>query len=385
MSSNQPVLTTIQLQSFPPSGNSGQLDPASQSAQRHTPPPSPANSLPPQLPPLNFSNTALVASSTQLSHNAASPQPSLALTHRNSANTLGLSQETLKGLRTVWKDLCTTTNVLAIMGLVIGFTFGVAATKQTNVQSAQGTKSYELDLWNTCADHEAIQNTTTCKRVLSQSFDRFQKRGLKGIDPDIASRLQEIINKRDALDGPVDGLYDTPIERWLSKLAITDAELRLIFARNKRGIDFPEIRALVFPLAEMLYIPIKWTFSLIEAILISVIYTIRTLFRWTGVIFWFMFQITLYGIVEQMVKSALNTVDALILVVVPRWMPQVIVSGMGTAIGIAALKSYWYGISFWECVKWYFVARIGFWAICVVIGGGFGLYSEWRARIKRQH
>jgi hypothetical protein len=88
------------------------------------------------------------------------------------------------------------------MGLMIGITFGVATMIQTSVQNMQGTKSYELDLWNTCADHEAIQNTTTCKRVLSQSFDKFQKRGLKGLDPDIALRIQEIIIKR---NNPTDG------------------------------------------------------------------------------------------------------------------------------------------------------------------------------------
>jgi hypothetical protein len=70
-----------------------------------------------------------------------------------------------------------------------------------NVQNVQTQKSYELDLWNTCADHEAMQNTTTCRRVLSQTFDRFQKRGLKDLDPEIASRIRETINNRNALDG----------------------------------------------------------------------------------------------------------------------------------------------------------------------------------------
>jgi hypothetical protein len=140
--------------------------------------------------------TQLNTDSTQLNSNPTSAGPNLALTRQNSTNALGLSQESIKGLHAIWKDLCTATNFLGIMGLVIGFAFGVAATKQTSVQNLQGTRSYELDLWNTCADHEAIQNTTTCMRVLSQSFDRFQKRGLKGLDPDIALRIQEIIVKR---------------------------------------------------------------------------------------------------------------------------------------------------------------------------------------------
>jgi hypothetical protein len=201
MTSSQPgAVTQIQLSRL---STDSATTSAPQPAQRIPPPPTrsrPGST--PQIPPLNFSSNAVLANTTQLSSNSTQSNsttpaaPSLALTRQNSTNALGLSQESVKGLSAIWKDLCTATNFLAIMGLVIGFTFGVAATKQTSVQSLQGTKSYELDLWNTCADHEAIQNTTTCKRVLSQSFDRFQKRGLNGLDPDIALRIQEIIVKR---------------------------------------------------------------------------------------------------------------------------------------------------------------------------------------------
>jgi hypothetical protein len=120
---------------------------------------------------------------------------------QNSTNAFSLSPESLEALSKIWKELRTMTNLLAIVGLIIGFTFGVAATKQTVVQTVQGSKSYELDLWGMCANHESIQNTATCKRVLSQNFDRFQKRGLKGLDPDIASSIQEVIIKRSASDG----------------------------------------------------------------------------------------------------------------------------------------------------------------------------------------
>ncbi|KAH7087891.1 hypothetical protein FB567DRAFT_579880, partial [Paraphoma chrysanthemicola] len=203
----------------------------SQTAQRYAPPGSRVNPPPsPQLTPLDSSNTSSVASPAQVAQNPPASRHDLALMRQNSTNTFGLSQESLHGLRALWKDLCTATNILAIAGLVIGFTFGVAATKQTNVQNTQSGKSYELDLWNTCADHESIQNTTTCKQVLSQSFDRFQKRGLSGLDPDIASRIQEVIIKRNTLDeAPIEGEFDTPIERWLSKFAMTDTERQLIF------------------------------------------------------------------------------------------------------------------------------------------------------------
>jgi hypothetical protein len=169
-----------------------------QSAQRIHPPPTTSTrpASPPQIPPLNFGGNVILANPTPLNSNPTAVGPSLALTPQNSTNAFGLSEESIEGLRAIWRDICTTTNLLATMGLMIGFIFGVATTKQTSVQTTQGARSYELDLWNTCADHEAIQNTTTCKRVLSQSFDRFQKRGLKGLDPDIASRIQEIIVKR---------------------------------------------------------------------------------------------------------------------------------------------------------------------------------------------
>jgi hypothetical protein len=202
MSSNQPaVVTHIQLRRL---STDSVTTSASQTAQRIPPPPPtttrPAS--PPQIPLRNFSSNANLANPVQLNYNPTPAGPNLALTPQNSTNAFGLSQDSMKGLCAIWKDICTATNLLAIMGLVIGFTFGVAATKQTSVQSMQGAKSYELDLWNTCADHDAIQNTTTCKRVLNQNFDRFQKRGLKGLDPDIASRIQEIIVKRNiSIDG----------------------------------------------------------------------------------------------------------------------------------------------------------------------------------------
>jgi hypothetical protein len=135
----------------------------------------------------------------------------------------------------------------------------------------------------------------------------------------------------------------------------------------------------------MLYMPIKWTFTLVEATLVSVIHTIRTLFRWTGVAIWFAFQITLYGTVEYMMTLVLGIFDVLILSAMPTWTPRFIVAGTGTVIGVAASKSYWYGISFWECMKWNFGARIGLWAIWMVIGGGFKYYGEWRDRVKRRH
>jgi hypothetical protein len=184
----------------------------------------------------------------------------------------------------------------------------------------------------------------------------------------------------------MDGLYNTPIERWLSKFAVSEAERALIFSTDRDGrLEFPEVRALVFPLAELLYLPIKWTLSVIEALLVAVTYTIRTLFRWAGVVLWFLFQISLYTAAEYAVKLVLAGFDELIMQVMPSWMPPFVVAGTGTGIGVAALKSYWYSISFWECLKWNFGLRLGLWVAWNVVVGGFRLYGEWRDRTKRRH
>jgi hypothetical protein len=167
---------------------------------------------------------------------------------------------------------------------------------------------------------------------------------------------------------------------------MTDAERSLIFAQSDNNeITFPEVRALVFPFAEMLFMPIKWTFSLIEAMLLAVIYSIRVMFRWLGVVFWFALQAMIYGIAEFLVKSAFGAVDAIILAVLPEFIPPFILAGTGTAIGVSALKAYWYSVSFWGTLKWIFLVRFGLWAIWATIMFGLAVYGEWRDRKKRQH
>jgi hypothetical protein len=182
------------------------------------------------------------------------------------------------------------------------------------------------------------------------------------------------------------GEYKTPIERWLSKFAMTDAERSLIFAQsNNNEMHLPEVRALVFPFAEMLFVPIKWIFSLIEAMLLAVIYSIRIIFRWLGIVFWFALQAVLYRTAESLVQSAFGAVDTVILVVLPEFIPPFLIAGVGTAIGISALKSYWYSVSFWGTLKLIFLVRFALWAIWTTINHGLVVCGVRRDRRKRQH
>lgn len=166
---------------------------------------------------------------------------------------------------------------------------------------------------------------------------------------------------------------------------MTDTERKLIFGyHDDSTLQLPEVRALVFPLAEMLYIPIKWIFSLIEALLLSVIYSIRAGFRWMGVVFWFFFQAMLYSMVENMVAGVFSVLDTVILEIMPRWIPPVIVSSMGTAVAVSALKSYWYNMNFFWCMTWILKVRVGLFVIGTTIMFCFRWYGEWRDRAKRQ-
>jgi len=87
---------------------------------------------------------------------------------------------------------------------------------------------------------------------------------------------------------------------------------------------------------------------------------------------------------ESVIKGLLQTVDAAIMAVMPEWVPKILVSGTATAVVISALKSYWYGISFLEAVKWIFVWRVGMLVLWQVAVGLWTLHGIWRDRRKRQ-
>jgi hypothetical protein len=154
------------------------------------------------------------------------------------------------------------------------------------------------------------------------------------------------------------------MERWLSNFAVTDAERQLIFSYNKNTqFDLPKVRASIFPFAERFYTPIKWIDFRVEALLLSVIYGFRAVFRWAGVAFWFSLRIILYSVIERMALWVFGVVDMLILLVLPGWVPPFMMAGMGTVVGVSALQSYLYSIGFSECLKSILLARVGLWAL----------------------
>jgi len=93
---------------------------------------------------------------------------------------------------------------------------------------------------------------------------------------------------------------------------------------------------------------------------------------------WFLFQLWMYSAAEKLIGSVLQVLDAAIVELLPGWIPSVLVSGTATALGITALKSYWYGINFWSCLKWIVICRVG---LCVLIQAFLALVTladAWR-------
>jgi hypothetical protein len=187
------------------------------------------------------------------------------------------------------------------------------------------------------------------------------------------------------------GLYRTPIERWLCEFAASAAGWSPIVAGYNHHMNLPEVHAL-FPLAELLYRPIKFAFYLTEALLPATTYTLRTLFRWAGAVLWFAFHITLHISADCMVNLVLARFDVLILELMPSGMPTFVVAGMCTGIGLGAIESYWCSISFWAALKRNFVLRLELWmawnVLVNVFVGGCRLIV-WRmaayGRAKTQH
>ena len=121
----------------------------------------------------------------------------------------------------------------------------------------------------------------------------------------------------------------------------------------------PEIRATVFPLDHLVYIPIRFFFSFIEGLLLIAMYTIHRIFNFAAGVAWFLFQMWMYSIAEQLISGAFKTLDQIIVELLPGWIPTILVNGTTTMLGVAGLKCYWYSISFWECLKWMVICRLG--------------------------
>lgn len=87
---------------------------------------------------------------------------------------------------------------------------------------------------------------------------------------------------------------------------------------------------------------------------------------------------------ENLIKNVFAEFDAAIVELMPDWMPSIVVSGLATAVGMAGLKSYWYGFAFWECVKWMFIWRVGIFVVCQALVGIWVAYNAWYDHVKRR-
>lgn len=95
----------------------------------------------------------------------------------------GTSRSERKTPHKEWGSVARVTVSIAIATLVLGIAFGIGSVygqrKATSLAiqgSLYANQSYQLALYDTCADHEVIQNTTACRRVLSEGPSTWKKR-----------------------------------------------------------------------------------------------------------------------------------------------------------------------------------------------------------------
>ena len=79
----------------------------------------------------------------------------------------------------------------------------------------------------------------------------------------------------------------------------------------------PAFRATIFPLVDMLTVPIRWLFALIESFLLITIYCIHKSFFWLAWTVICLFQFSCYSFVESVVKGALALLDEAIFLALP--------------------------------------------------------------------
>jgi hypothetical protein len=145
----------------------------------------------------------------------------------------------------------------------------------------------------------------------------------------------------------------------------------------------PTIRAALFPLVNLLYAPIRLFFAAIENILLFVVFSIHTIFSWLATIVWFLFQLVCYTGIESVIKAWLSGLDQLLAEVLPSWC-TVLFSGFFTVVATSALRSYWYGYNFWSTLKWFFIVRVGLWALVQGMGQAWQGWKAWQVEVERK-
>ena len=277
-----------------------------------------------------------------------------------------------------WSEFWNAANGVGVTALVIATVFGVGAWVGMNMQIKQGSQSLELTIWATCADHASIQNTTLCQNILSKPFDQFSQRS---VDVSIDT-ADVVVSKRSSVDilsendSPIHKA--SPMENLISGLNVHEADLITGRTNSHDMTVHPEIRATIFPLVHLLYAPIRFFFSFIESPFLTAVYIIHKVFTWATHVVWFLFQMWMYSTAEQLIGSVLKVFDQVIMELLPGWVPPVLVSGTATMLGISGLKCYWYGISFWSCLKWMMICRFGVFLLIQAFLAVVTLVEAWR-------
>jgi hypothetical protein len=277
-----------------------------------------------------------------------------------------------------WSEFWNAANGIGVTALIITTVFGIGAWVGTNMQTKQGSQSLELMIWTTCADHASIQNTTLCQNILSRPFDQFSQRSVE-VSVDTTNVVVSKRSNVDILsenDSPIHKA--TPMENLVSGLDVYDAALITGRTDHQDMNVHAEMRATIFPLVHLLYTPIRFFFSFIESLFLTALYIIHKVFTWATYVVWFLFQMWMYNTAEQLIGGVLNVFDQAIMELLPGWIPPVLVSGTATMLGITGLKCYWYGISFWGCLKWMMICRLGIFVLIQAFLAVVTLVEAWR-------
>ena len=333
-----------------------------------------------QMTPTNLMSSSAPASSALINANATNnntTQPPLLPRYANGP--LTWSEKFANSLS--WA------NGLGTMALIAAVVFGIGAWVGMKVQISQGGQSMELAIWTTCADHEIIQNSTLCKSIMAKDFSELATR-------ELTTKETTVVVKRDLNSNGLSDISQTSSveETHYSKLvsSLSSFDRSLIESKDHDFHDGgyyqadPAIRATIFPLVQLLIRPLQWIFDFIESILLLIVFCVHKLFSWMTWIFIFVFQATLYGWIEQLLKGLLTAVDQAIWEIMPSWMPYLLASNIASWIGLSALRSFWYGTSFLQSLKWIFLFRLGMWCVVEAFKAGYHLWANWNDIVERR-
>lgn len=161
-------------------------------------------------------------------------------------------------------------------------------------------------------------------------------------------------------------LGNSPLEHLLVGLSETERGLITTQRIGDGAAPLPELRATVFPLVNILWMPFRFVFATIERILVVSISGVHTTVVGLAGLAWFCFQCYMYRTVENIFSAFFQSIEAAIFADFPDWL-RPLFAGIPTAMAVAGLKAYWYGLNFWNCFLWIVAIRFSIVAVFVVI------------------